>query len=270
MRGLATWCCLILCGLAATAWGDTLTQDFNGTAGTVPAGWTNYTSNIQGNGATTGFSLSGSGAIGHTLSGTANSEIRESSLTTLPRQAGTDFTLSVKFTVSTFTGNTSFEHQWGVRFLATAGSETAGAGEGYMLYISRNNATNAVTLQRTTTAGSTFPVTNSTAFGYVAVGTEITIDITGDYLENGNLKLDWSVSRPGGATISSTFTDTAPLAGTLFGIRERERAFASSSLTAATGWDSFTATYTAVPEPASLGVIALAGLLVMRRRRTPC
>ena len=64
--------------------------------------------------------------------------------------------------------------------------------------------------------------------------------------------------------------DTVTINGTLFGIRERERAFASSSLSASTGWDSFTATYTSVPEPASLGLIGLVGLLAMRRRRTLC
>jgi len=110
--------------------------------------------------------------------------------------------------------------------------------------------------------------TSSTSFA-ATLNTTYTLKLTGTYTGSGaskTLNLSLGVFDATGTTkvAGSTFataTDTSPLTGTNFGYRNR---LGIGGGTFTTNFDNYSV---AVPEPASLSILAGAGLLSLRRRR---
>lgn len=115
-------------------------------------------------------------------------------------------------------------------------------GSGVVQTFAGLNAGNAVTTTATVTDGTTSPV-------YTPV--DVLLDTSG-----AQWTVNWEVN---GTSTGAGFTYTTnPTIGLL--------AFGTNKLTGAVS--DFSLTATSVPEPASLGVLGVAGLLALRRRRT--
>ncbi|MFA9476685.1 PEP-CTERM sorting domain-containing protein [Phycisphaerales bacterium AB-hyl4] len=90
---------------------------------------------------------------------------------------------------------------------------------------------------------------------------DYTLTVHGTYNELGHLTLEYTVSD--GVTTSSvlSFTDTTPLTGEYFGLRGRMSGGADTQ-----GVVVDYHNFTVVPEPASLGLVALGSLMMLSRR----
>jgi hypothetical protein len=99
---------------------------------------------------------------------------------------------------------------------------------------------------------------------HIPLGTEFLLKVTGTY-SGSTLSMTFGVWDSTGTTQiggTATATDNAPLTGTFFGFRDRDP---GNSSTYNISFNDFKVV--AVPEPASLGVIGMAGLPLLRRRR---
>lgn len=119
-----------------------------------------------------------------------------------------------------------------------------------------------------TGAGKPFLVRNGTNVTTSDTGTAVAIANGSDYTltatatpVGGTLVLSASVTD-GTNTYTINYTDSSPLTGTFFGYRT---ATAGTGTSETVQYDNFAATF--VPEPGTLGVVALASLFLTRRFR---
>jgi hypothetical protein len=95
----------------------------------------------------------------------------------------------------------------------------------------------------------------------IAAGTDYTLSVTATPSANNTLAFHATASD-GTRTTVFDYIDSAPLTGTFFGYRT---ATAAAGTSETVQYDNFSATLT--PEPASLALIGLGGLALLRRRR---
>jgi hypothetical protein len=279
------WITVMLVGLAlvSSVEAETVSFDFSGDPG-QPAGWTNSNS---GGANVTAFSLNGAGRYANALSATAGATattatqaLDNSTFAITDRQAGTAFALTSTFTNPTLTASSSWNFQIGVKFLATGVGENSGhTNSFYSLHLYRDNSRSGVDLTKAVNGvGSTvgqLQLTNGNNFDYLSPAAgAYTLSINATYNLAGDLQIAWEILNVAEGNLSGTFTDAiggtdgAPLTGNLFGIRTRGRNFSGGTLAFSSSFDDYTVTYTPIPEPASLGLLALGLLLVRRRVRT--
>lgn len=103
--------------------------------------------------------------------------------------------------------------------------------------------------------------------GHVPLATEFLMKVTGTY-SGSTLSLAFSIWDSTGTNQiggTATATDNAPLTGDFFGLRNR-----NPNTTASYNASFNDFNVVAVPEPASLGLIGMAGLPLLRRRYRRC
>lgn len=278
----------------------TLAYDFNGTAGTQPAGPPAWSSvRVTGNGTGSTFSQNGSGSYSNTMSVTASSSTPNGQIIDYggfqlsDRSAGTNFSLTSSFTSAIANGSTTWNAQAGVRALASAvDAESTASWYQVLVYSANSPGANSgrVALEKrwfdtslTTPAWVTTTLYQSSAvatgilnLGLNSGGT-FTITLNGTYNGTGDLTLGFTVANSNGTTHSGSGVDLVggatggPLTGSYFGVRDRLRNFTGSAtpITLTTNYDNFNLTYTAVPEPSAVILVGTAlGVLCLRRRRS--
>jgi hypothetical protein len=105
-----------------------------------------------------------------------------------------------------------------------------------------------------TTSGQAVPI---------AVGTDYTLTVTATPQANGSLAFH-ATGTDGTKTTIFDYTDPTPLTGTFFGYRTATN---GAGTTETVQYDNFSVTGTPVPEPAGLGLAALAGATALTRCR---
>lgn len=254
---------LALAGLAQAA---TITYDFSGTAGTVPAGW------VKGTGDS--FALDGNGHYVDSMSaGNTGEAIDVSIFHVADRQAGTDFSMSTTFTVTarSISGTTAgWNMAPSLRFLAWSGTDDTATGRSYyVLSLTQNNAGSFISIGK---AGTGALAANETDFAQAipVLNTAYTLSVSGTYLtgvDAGKLKMDYSLTSGATTIATGSVTDANPLAGEYYGLRQRAKNFGDGTISQTTSFDQVDLTYSQVPEPGTLSLMGMAGLYLLRRRR---
>src|SRR5690606_31635510 len=95
----------------------------------------------------------------------------------------------------------------------------------------------------------------------IEIGSPLTFRLEGTYNELGHLTLSFTISDGTATTTPVTLIDTDPLGGDYFGYRIRQ--VNGDDYSIGVNLDNFSI----VPEPASLSLLGLGGLAMLRRRR---
>lgn len=217
----------------------------------------------------------GSGVLNYTQ---ATSNTQTNGIEQVTGVAGNDFVVETRFTFNdgaTFGG----QNTYGLAALATdAGFSTAG-GNGYYLadWMGSANSVDAGRLRLLALgSGGLTGVTNGDTDGAnanassVVNGKTYILRLTGAYAIDGTLSLTLAMFESDGVTqigaaATGQSSTTTPLTGTYFGLRNRSGSL-SSGQTMSASYDDFTVT--AVPEPASLALVAFGVTVMLKRRKT--
>jgi hypothetical protein len=255
MRGRGfQFAAVILAALAGSAGAATIpfVTNYDGDAvGTTPpsgftaGGTTAYTIVQQavGDNAAQAASAANSGSIGVSLTNTAGNALTISTDAKLTALTNGGTGAAANFGFGLFGQSANFSAGTEYRLLLTT------IGTSGVLSIVRNgtNITSGVSGQAVS----------------VAVGTDYTITVTATPQGNGSLSFH-ATATDGTKTTIFDYNDPTPLTGTFFGYRT---ATALAGTTQTVQYDNFSVTGTPVPEPGAVGVVAIAGAMMGRRRR---
>lgn len=256
--------------------------DFTGPNGSTPADWTvgiaygvgdsdlATSFNIQNNALSFVASQSTSGAVGN-LSAFARVQVDAAD----PVANGGNFIITSEVTPASLTidtnGNKAF--QAGLVALGSSGFGGTDALHGtsdhpfyWASLVLAHDGTPSITtgdiiLQRADGTETKRVVANVLDTIDIEIGSPLTFRLEGTYNELGHLTLSFTISDGTATTTPVTLIDTDPLGGDYFGYRIRQ--VNGDDYSIGVNLDNFSI----VPEPASLSLLGLGGLAMLRRRR---
>jgi hypothetical protein len=248
-----------LIGLAATAGAATIpfSQNFD-TLGTGNTAVPNFT---ESNTAAMTIEADGAGKdYQASISGTSGA-VNVSAAVQLTNAVGNAFSISTQMTVDAVSGSTGSTINSGLGLFSDQANFSSGSQYRLLFTSFSSSNTGKLTLtEHATSSGLTGTLTSGSSIsGFVGKVLTLTANIS--YNASNHLLINASITD-GTTTLNVSGTDTSPRSGQYFGYR--------TALNAVNGTASINVDYdefSVVPEPASLGLMAMGGLLLGRRRR---